>query len=84
MDEISTGLDSSTTYQIVRCIRNMVHLREVRSPLALLFSVHTLSFFVLSFALARHGQACRFSHLLFWTLQRDIVGCDMKKRRSSA
>lgn len=30
MDEISTGLDSSTTYQIVRCIRNMVHLRKVR------------------------------------------------------
>ena len=29
MDEISTGLDSSTTYQIVRCIRNMVHLRKV-------------------------------------------------------
>jgi ABC-type multidrug transport system ATPase subunit len=30
MDEISTGLDSSTTYLIVRCIRNYVHLLEVR------------------------------------------------------
>jgi ABC-type multidrug transport system ATPase subunit len=28
MDEISTGLD--TTYLIVRCIRNYVHLLEVR------------------------------------------------------
>lgn len=30
MDEISTGLDSSTTYQIVGCIRNMVRMRNVR------------------------------------------------------
>ena len=30
MDEISTGLDSSTTYQIVSCIRNMVRMRNVR------------------------------------------------------
>eukprot|EP00882_Tetradesmus_deserticola_P023137 GHRQ01025175.1.p1 GENE.GHRQ01025175.1~~GHRQ01025175.1.p1 ORF type:complete len:178 (-),score=50.39 GHRQ01025175.1:535-1068(-) len=29
MDEISTGLDSSTTYLIARCIRNYVHLLEV-------------------------------------------------------
>ena len=33
-DEISTGLDASTTYQIVRCISNMVHLREVRPRFA--------------------------------------------------
>jgi len=26
MDEISTGLDSSTTYQIVRCLRHVVHV----------------------------------------------------------
>eukprot|EP00850_Spirogloea_muscicola_P024995 SM001927S05201 [mRNA] locus=s1927:1108:1865:+ [translate_table: standard] len=31
MDEISTGLDSSTTFQIVTCIRNFVHLMDVRS-----------------------------------------------------
>ena len=31
MDEISTGLDSSTTYQIVSCIRNMVRMRNVRA-----------------------------------------------------
>lgn len=30
-DEISTGLDSSTTYLIVRCIRNYVHLLDVSS-----------------------------------------------------
>ncbi len=29
-DEISTGLDSSTTFQIVKCIRNFVHFRRVR------------------------------------------------------
>jgi hypothetical protein len=29
MDEISTGLDSSTTYLIVRCIKNYVHLLKV-------------------------------------------------------
>ncbi|EIE26053.1 ATP-binding cassette transporter [Coccomyxa subellipsoidea C-169] len=36
MDEISTGLDSSTTYQIVRCIRNMVHLRKSTVCMSLL------------------------------------------------
>ena len=30
-DEISTGLDSSTTYQIMRCIRNICTLRDVRA-----------------------------------------------------
>lgn len=29
MDEISTGLDSSTTYQIVNCLRNICHFTEV-------------------------------------------------------
>ncbi|KAI4329206.1 hypothetical protein L6164_021496 [Bauhinia variegata] len=28
MDEISTGLDSSTTYQIVKCLQQIVHLSE--------------------------------------------------------
>lgn len=28
MDEISTGLDSSTTFQIVKCMRDFVHLRD--------------------------------------------------------
>ena len=28
-DEISTGLDSSTTYLITKCIRNFVHMQEV-------------------------------------------------------
>ena len=30
MDEISTGLDSSTTFQIVQSLANFTHLREVR------------------------------------------------------
>ncbi|KAK6145261.1 hypothetical protein DH2020_022081 [Rehmannia glutinosa] len=36
MDEISTGLDSSTTFQIVNCIRNFVHLMEGTVLMALL------------------------------------------------
>ena len=30
MDEISTGLDASTTFQIVKAVRNFVHYRKVR------------------------------------------------------
>ncbi len=29
LDEISTGLDSSTTYLIVKCMRNFVHMCQV-------------------------------------------------------
>ncbi|KAI3461649.1 hypothetical protein Pfo_018312 [Paulownia fortunei] len=36
MDEISTGLDSSTTFQIVNCIRNFVHVMEGTVLMALL------------------------------------------------
>ncbi|XP_052184623.1 pleiotropic drug resistance protein 2-like isoform X2 [Diospyros lotus] len=36
MDEISTGLDSSTTYQIVRYMRQMVHIMDVTMIISLL------------------------------------------------
>ncbi|CAI0399920.1 unnamed protein product [Linum tenue] len=36
MDEVSTGLDSSTTYQVIKCLRNFVHLREGTVLVALL------------------------------------------------
>ncbi|RWR92141.1 ABC transporter-like protein [Cinnamomum micranthum f. kanehirae] len=36
MDEISTGLDSSTTYQVVKCIRNFAHKMEGTVLMALL------------------------------------------------
>ncbi|CAJ1970634.1 unnamed protein product [Sphenostylis stenocarpa] len=36
MDEISTGLDSSTTFQIVRCIKNFVHQMDATVLMALL------------------------------------------------
>ncbi|KAK4606103.1 hypothetical protein RGQ29_000394 [Quercus rubra] len=36
MDEISTGLDSSTTFQVVKCIRNFVHQMEATVLMALL------------------------------------------------
>ena len=35
-DEISTGLDSSTTYQIVRNLRDYAHLAEATVLVALL------------------------------------------------
>ncbi|XP_022962387.1 ABC transporter G family member 35-like [Cucurbita moschata] len=36
MDEISTGLDSSTTYQIVKCLQQIVHLTEATVVMSLL------------------------------------------------
>nr|DAD28757.1 TPA_asm: hypothetical protein HUJ06_030225 [Nelumbo nucifera] len=36
MDEISTGLDSSTTFQIVKFMRQMVHIMEVTMVISLL------------------------------------------------
>ncbi|XP_047342131.1 pleiotropic drug resistance protein 2-like [Impatiens glandulifera] len=36
MDEISTGLDSSTTFQIVKCMKQMVHIMDVTMIISLL------------------------------------------------
>lgn len=36
MDEISTGLDSSTTYQVVKCLQQIVHLGEATVLMSLL------------------------------------------------
>ncbi|KAL2488396.1 ABC transporter G family member 35 [Forsythia ovata] len=36
MDEISTGLDSSTTFQIVKCLQQIVHLIEATILMSLL------------------------------------------------
>ncbi|KAJ0976465.1 hypothetical protein J5N97_018430 [Dioscorea zingiberensis] len=36
MDDISTGLDSSTTYQIVKCLQQMAHIMEVTMVISLL------------------------------------------------
>ncbi|XP_059632028.1 pleiotropic drug resistance protein 3-like [Cornus florida] len=36
MDEISTGLDSSTTFQIVACLQHMVHIMDSTALVALL------------------------------------------------
>ncbi|KAK6153661.1 hypothetical protein DH2020_013300 [Rehmannia glutinosa] len=36
MDEISTGLDSSTTFQIVKCLQQIVHLTEATIFMSLL------------------------------------------------
>ena len=34
LDEITTGLDSSTAYLICKALRNMVHMTQVRSSAA--------------------------------------------------
>lgn len=36
MDEISTGLDSSTTFQIAKYMRQMVHIMDVSMIISLL------------------------------------------------
>ena len=36
MDEISTGLDSSTTFQMMQSIRHLVHLQQATICVALL------------------------------------------------
>lgn len=36
MDEISTGLDSSTTFQIVKCLQQIVHLTDATILMSLL------------------------------------------------
>ena len=36
LDEISTGLDSSTTFQIIRSLKHFAHLREYTFLIALL------------------------------------------------
>ncbi|CAI8586176.1 unnamed protein product [Vicia faba] len=36
MDEISTGLDSSTTFQIITCLQQLVHINDATAVLSLL------------------------------------------------
>jgi ABC-type multidrug transport system ATPase subunit len=36
MDEISTGLDSSTTFQIVTCLQQLVHITDTTALISLL------------------------------------------------
>ena len=36
MDEISTGLDSSTTFQILKCLRHIVHVMDATMVVSLL------------------------------------------------
>ncbi|XP_068660503.1 pleiotropic drug resistance protein 3-like [Aristolochia californica] len=36
MDEISTGLDSSTTFQIIECLRQLVHITDATALISLL------------------------------------------------
>lgn len=36
MDEISTGLDSSTTYQIVTCLQQLAHISDATAVVSLL------------------------------------------------
>lgn len=36
MDEISTGLDSSTTFQIITCLQQLVHITDATAVVSLL------------------------------------------------
>jgi ABC-type multidrug transport system ATPase subunit len=36
MDEISTGLDSSTTFQIVKCLQQVAHIKQATIVMSLL------------------------------------------------
>lgn len=65
MDEISTGLDSSTTYLIVRCIRNYVHLLEVRCRIVVPASV---------LARCRCCVAALFAGSVVWCGQAESCG----------
>ncbi len=42
-DEISTGLDSSTTFLITKCIRNFVHMQDVRTLEPTLGTCHSVA-----------------------------------------
>ena len=59
MDEISTGLDSSTTFQIVKCMGDFVHLRDGTVLMSLLQpapEVYNLFDDVLLLSEGRHFQ----------------------------
>lgn len=68
MDEISTGLDSSTTYQIVRCIRNMVHLRKVRRFLSSVMDCQDLTSACLPLSLPFDSICGYFQSKKCWSL----------------
>ena len=36
MDEISTGLDSSTTFQVVKCLQQVAHIKQATIVMSLL------------------------------------------------
>ena len=61
LDEISTGLDSSTTFQISRTLRDFCHLREATMLVALLQPTpETYNLFddVLLLSEGNHGDLC--------------------------
>ena len=73
MDEISTGLDSSTTYQIVRSIGNVAHLREATVLMSLLQPPpETFDLFDDVMLLADGATGCLLTHLPLYTGQHGM------------
>ena len=66
LDEISTGLDSSTTFQITRTLRDFCHLRDATMLVALLQPTpETYALFddILLMSEGRHDKHSRHSRL---------------------
>ncbi|KAJ0804019.1 putative P-loop containing nucleoside triphosphate hydrolase [Helianthus annuus] len=58
MDEISSGLDTSTTFQIVKCLQQIAHLTETTILMSLLQpSPETFNLFD-DIILLSQGQGC--------------------------
>ena len=78
-DEISTGLDSSTTYLITRCIRNFVHMQDATVLMALLQPApETFDLFddvmLLSEGLLAAAHACAHRSTI-WVIPGLLVTC---------
>jgi len=66
LDEISTGLDSATTFQIMRTLRHFAHLRQATMLIALLQPTpETYHLFDDIMLLSEGGQACCMRLQLF-------------------
>ena len=65
LDEISTGLDSSTTFQITRTLREFAHLRSATMLVALLQPTPETYNLFDDIMLLSEGLGCFSHHLLY-------------------
>ena len=64
MDEISTGLDSSTTFQIMKCLRDFAHLRMGTVFISLLQPPPEVYNLFDDIMLLSEGMSCSFNTAL--------------------